>query len=254
MANMLEIRNLHTEAGGREILKGVDLVIKEGETCILFGPNGSGKSTLLSAIMGYSTNKITKGSIVYKGVDITDLPVNERAKMGIGMMMQRPPDVIGVKLEKLITSTTSEDCVDEILEKAVEFRMEEFMNRDVNVGFSGGEIKRSELLQLTAQSPELILLDEPESGVDLQSIDLIGNKVRDLLYYKKRCKRSVPRKVSALVITHTGQILDYIGADNAYVMGEGKIRCSGRPADLLKKIKLKGYGDCGVCKEIIIPE
>lgn len=254
MANMLEIRNLHAEAGGREILKGVDLVIKEGETCILFGPNGSGKSTLLSAIMGYSSNTITKGSILYKGVDITDLPVNERAEMGIGMMMQRPPDVIGVKLEKLIAATVPEECVGEIFEKAEEFKMGDFMERDVNVGFSGGEIKRSELLQLTAQSPELILLDEPESGVDLQSIDLIGNKVRDLLYYKMKCRRSAPKSVSALIITHTGEILDYIGADMAYVMGEGRIRCSGRPADLLKKIKLNGYGDCGVCKEIIIPE
>ncbi len=251
---MLEIRNLHAEAGGREILKGVDLVIEEGETCILFGPNGSGKSTLLSAIMGYSTNRITEGHILFRGTDITDLPVNERAELGIGMMMQRPPNVTGVKLGKLIATTAREDCAEEILGKAEDFRMDGFLDRDVNVGFSGGEIKRSELLQLTAQGPELILLDEPESGVDLQSIDLIGNKVRDLLYQKKNCKKSTPKRVSALVITHTGQILDYIGADKAYVMGEGRIRCTGRPADLLKKIKTKGYGDCGVCKEVMIPE
>lgn len=254
MGNMLEIRNLHAEAGGREILKGVDLTIEEGETCVLFGPNGSGKSTLLSAIMGYSTNRITNGSIIYKGIDITDFPVNKRAELGIGMMMQRPPNVIGVKLGKLIATASSKERVDEILNSAEDFRMENFLDRDVNVGFSGGEIKRSELLQLTAQSPDLILLDEPESGVDLQSIDLIGNKVRDLLYDRVNCRRSAPKKVSALVITHTGQILDYIGADKAYVMGEGRIRCSGRPADLLKKIKTNGYGDCGVCKEVVIPE
>ncbi|HKM09157.1 MAG TPA: ABC transporter ATP-binding protein [Candidatus Methanomethylophilaceae archaeon] len=254
MTNMLEIHNLHAEAGGSEILKGVDLVVEEGQTCILFGPNGSGKSTLLSAIMGYSSNRITKGEIIFKGVDITNLPVDERAKMGIGMMMQRPPNVVGVKLGELIKNTAREDCAQEVLEEADDFRMEDFLHRDVNVGFSGGEIKRSELLQLTAQSPELILLDEPESGVDLQSIDLIGNKVRDLLYDQLECRRSAPKKVSALVITHTGQILDYIGADKAYVMGEGRIRCSGRPADLLKTIKTKGYGDCGVCKAIVIPE
>lgn len=251
---MLEIHNLHAEAGGSEILKGVDLVVEEGQTCILFGPNGSGKSTLLSAIMGYSTNRITQGEIIFKGVDITHLPVDERAKMGIGMMMQRPPNVVGVKLGDLIKNAASEDCANEVLEEADDFRMQEFLHRDVNVGFSGGEIKRSELLQLTAQSPELILLDEPESGVDLQSIDLIGNKVHDLLYDQLACRRSAPKKVSALVITHTGQILDYIGADKAYVMGEGRIRCSGRPADLLKTIKTKGYGDCGVCKEIVMPE
>lgn len=252
--NMLEIKDLHAEAGGREILKGVNLVVEEGETCILFGPNGSGKSTLLSAIMGYSTNHITKGQIIFKGKDITHLLVDERAKMGIGMMMQRPPNVTGVKLGDLIMTAAEPECAEEVLAEASDFRMEEFLGRDVNVGFSGGEIKRSELLQLTAQSPELILLDEPESGVDLQSIDLIGNKIRNLLYDKMNCRRSTPKSVSALVITHTGQILDYIGADKAYVMGEGRIRCSGRPADLLKTIKTNGYGDCGVCKKIVIPE
>ncbi len=252
--NMLEIKNLHAEAGGRKILKGVDLVVEEGETCILFGPNGSGKSTLLSAIMGYSTNHITDGQIIFKGKDITHLPVDQRAKMGIGMMMQRPPNVTGVKLGDLIITAAEDGYGEDVLSEASEFRMKEFLDRDVNVGFSGGEIKRSELLQLTAQSPDLILLDEPESGVDLQSIDLIGNKVRDLLYDKINSRRSTPKSVSALVITHTGQILDYIGADKAYVMGEGRIRCSGRPADLLKVIKMNGYGDCGVCKKIVIPE
>ena len=246
---MLEIIDLHVEAGGREILKGVSLKIGDGETCVLFGPNGSGKSTLLAAIMGYRHCKITSGQILFNGQDITEMGVDERARLGIGMMMQRPPNVSGVKLGDLVKATGKGST--EALDKAESFKMDAFLNRDVNVGFSGGEIKRSELLQLTAQKPEFILLDEPESGVDLENIDLIGSKVHDLLY-DKSCPSGNPRQrhVSSLVITHTGQILDYIGADHAYVMKNGKIICSGRPTDLLKEIKEKGYGECGSCQII----
>lgn len=253
---MLEINNLHVEAGGREILKGVSLTVAEGETCVLFGPNGSGKSTLLAAIMGYGNCKITKGKILFKGEDITNLPVDERAKRGIGMMMQRPPNVTGVKLGTLVRAAAQGN--DEMVNRASEFRMDKFLERDVNVGFSGGEIKRSELLQLTAQRPDFILLDEPESGVDLESIDLIGNKVHDLLYAKgkkcKNCPMDVERHVSSLVITHTGQILDYIGADRAFVLKEGTIRCTGRPMDILKDIRERGYGECISCRMVQIDQ
>ncbi|MBE6524977.1 MAG: ABC transporter ATP-binding protein [Candidatus Methanomethylophilaceae archaeon] len=251
---MLRIENLHVEAGGREILKGVSLEVKEGETCVLFGPNGSGKSTLLAAIMGYGHCTVTSGKIYFKGTDITDMEVDERAKLGIGMMMQRPPNVVGVKLGDLVKVTAGNDS--SILDKAGEFRMENFLERDINVGFSGGEIKRSELLQLTAQKPDFVLLDEPESGVDLESIDLIGKKVHNLLYEKKcKCENSkCSRHVSALVITHTGQILDYIGADKGYVLQNGVIRCSGRPTDLLKDIRERGYKECITCRAVNIQE
>ena len=136
--------------------------------------------------------------------------------------------------------------------------MDNFRESDVNVGFSGGEIKRSELLQLSAQKPDFVLLDEPESGVDLESIDLIGRKVHDLLYMKsgkKGCDGSrCARHVSALVITHTGQILDYIGADKAYILQNGVIRCSGRPTDLLKDIRERGYKECISCRMVNIQE
>lgn len=248
---MLDIVDLHVEAGGRKILRGVTLSIKEGETCVLFGPNGSGKSTLLATIMGYGTCKVTKGKIMFKGRDITGMSVDERAKMGIGMMMQRPPNVVGVKLGDLIKTMTADSG--KVLEKAPEFKMEKFLDREINVGFSGGEIKRSELLQLTAQKPEFILLDEPESGVDLESIDLIGKKVHDLLYTGNKCTtcRS-KRHVSSLVITHTGQIMEYIGADKAYVLQEGQIRCSGRPMDILNDIRERGYGECIACRMVKI--
>ncbi len=249
MTEMLKIVDLHAEAGEREILKGVNLTVREGETAVLFGPNGSGKSTLLATIMGYSTCKVTQGEILFKGQDITEMTVDERAKLGIGMMMQRPPNIFGVRLGDLIKATSENG--EAILGEAPNFKMQNFLDREINVGFSGGEIKRSELLQLTAQKPEFILLDEPESGVDLENIDLIGNKVRDLLYdQRKGCGGNVQRHVSSLVITHTGQILDYIGADCAYVMKEGRIRCSGRPMDLLKEIKENGYGECGACQII----
>ena len=156
---MLEIKDLHVEAGGREILKGIDLKVEEGETCVLFGPNGSGKSTLLAAIMGYGTCRVTQGSIVFKGQDITGMSVDQRARLGIGMMMQRPPNVTGVKLGDLVRAAAKGDGA--LLEKADEFRMKEFLGRDINVGFSGGEIKRSELMQLTAQHPDFVLLLRP---------------------------------------------------------------------------------------------
>lgn len=238
MTDMLNIVDLHVEAGGREILKGVNLTVKEGETSILFGPNGSGKSTLLASIMGYSTIKVTQGEILFKGKNITDMPVDERAKMGIGMMMQRPPNIYGVKLGDLLRATAND--ADKAIAEADRFRMEKFMDREINVGFSGGEIKRSELLQLTAQSPELLLLDEPESGVDLESIDLIGRKVHDIL---EEGRDSNGRHVSSLVITHTGQIMDYIGAKYGYVMKNGVVDRVGDPMELLKEIREHGYGE-----------
>lgn len=248
--SLLEIKDLHVTAGDREILKGVTFSMEEGETCVLFGPNGSGKSTLLASIMGYGQTRITSGQIVFKGQDITHMTVDQRAQLGIGMMMQRPPNVTGVRLGDLVkvTAAHGHGCTGQ----EAEYKMENFLERDVNVGFSGGEIKRSELLQLAAQAPDFVMLDEPESGVDLENIGLIGRKVHELIYGDStQCRAHRTQRVSALVITHTGQILDYIGADKAYILIDGKIRCSGRPADLLKDIKENGYGDCKACQTIV---
>jgi len=247
--SFLEIKDLHVTAGDREILKGVSFSMEEGETCILFGPNGSGKSTLLASIMGYGQMKITAGHIIFKDQDITHKTVDERARLGIGMMMQRPPNVTGVKLGDLVKVTAANGHGKTGQE--TEFKMEDFLDRDVNVGFSGGEIKRSELLQLAAQAPDFVMLDEPESGVDLENIGLIGRKVHELIYGDTHCGADKHKRVSALVITHTGQILDYIGADKAYILIDGQIRCTGRPADLLKDIKENGYGDCKSCQTIV---
>ena len=237
--SLLEIKDLHVEAGGREILKGVTMNLEEGETCVLFGPNGSGKSTLLSTIMGYGQTTVTSGKIIFKGEDITGMSVDQRAKLGIGMMMQRPPNVIGVKLGELVKVTAANGKGTTGREN--EFNMQDFMERDVNVGFSGGEIKRSELLQLSAQSPDFVMLDEPESGVDLENIGLIGKKVHELIYGSEDGKTR-EKNVSAFVITHTGQIMDYIGADKAFVVIHGKIAREGDPRTILEDIKQNGYG------------
>ena len=213
--------------------------LEEGETCVLFGPNGSGKSTLLATIMGYGMTTVTSGKIFFKGKNITHMTVDQRAKLGIGMMMQRPPNVVGVTLGNLVAATAKNGKG--TVGKEKEFKMQDFMDRDVNVGFSGGEIKRSELLQLAAQSPDFVMLDEPESGVDLENIGLIGRKVHELIYGSEEGEERT-KEVSAFVIPHTGQIMDYIGADKAYVLIHGKIAKEGNPAEILEDIKNNGYG------------
>jgi len=244
---MLEIKDLTVEVGGRTVLRDVNLSVMSGYTSVLFGPNGSGKSSLLMTIMGFSEYHVKKGQILFKGEDITHLPMYERAKMGIGIMMQRPPNLVGVKLGDLVRVIGKN--TNDLYQLAASLRMEKFLERDVNVGFSGGEIKRSELLQLTAQNPCLYLLDEPESGVDLESIERIGNAIKMLLSGSLWCagKKSIDGK-SALIITHTGQILDYIEADRGYVMCNGTISCSGNPRELLQEIRKRGYEECVKCK------
>ena len=242
---MLEIENLHVEVGGRKILKGVDLSVMAGYTNVLFGPNGSGKSTLLMTIMGFSGYKVTQGRILLNGEDITKLSVTERANLGIGIMMQRPPNLVGVNLRNMLQVTAKGKPS---VQGAKDLDMERFLERDVNVGFSGGEIKRSELLQLEAQNPCLYLLDEPESGVDLVSIERVGNKVRDLLHGTSCAGRKGRAGKAALVITHTGQILDFIEADRGYVMCNGTVMCSGNPRELLQEISKMGYEECIKCK------
>src|SRR5512136_1367268 len=206
---MLEIRDLHVDIGDKEVLHDVNLKIEDGETHVLMGPNGSGKSTLLMTLMGFANYTVRQGSITYNGENITTLPIHERAKRGMGMMFQRPPTISGLKLGKLLAATYG-DKPEEIREMAIQMNMERFLERDINKGFSGGEIKRSEVLQLMGQSPNFVMLDEPESGVDLENISLIGTTIGALL---EKNKHLAKRKKSGLVITHTGFILDYIDAD-----------------------------------------
>jgi len=242
---MLEIKDLHVSVGEKEVLHDVNLRIGDGETHVLMGPNGSGKSTLLMTIMGFATYTITQGIIIFEGEDITRLPIHERAKRGMGLMFQRPPTISGLKLGKLLLATSG-NRAEEVGKYAGVMHMDRFLERDINKGFSGGEIKRSEVLQLMVQNPSFVMLDEPESGVDLENISLIGRAIGQLL---EKDVHIVNRKKSGLVITHTGYILDYLDADKGHVMCDGEIRCHGNPREILKDIKARGYKECLECRQ-----
>ena len=250
---MLEIKDLHVKIGEKKVLKGVDLQLDQDETFILFGPNGSGKTSLLMTVMGFSGYEVVQGSICFNGKDITHLPIYERARLGIGMSFQRPPTINGLKTRNMVRLCAGDREVD-IEELAEEVNLQEFLDRDVNSGFSGGELKRSELLQLLAQKPELVLFDEPESGVDLENMALIGKMVRRLLEQdlqpqpdKSMKEMKNQRTTAGLIITHTGHILDYINADRGMVMYEGVLCCSARPRDILEHVREYGYEECVKC-------
>lgn len=241
---MLQIQDLNVEVDHKEILHDVSLSIETGETCALFGPNGSGKTTLLMAIMGFPRYKVTKGQILFKGQSILGLPPDERARLGIGISFQRPPVVRGVKTRDMLLACLGGREDGKIIEQLSErLKLGEFLDRELNYGFSGGEIKRSELLQLLVQKPDLVLLDEPESGVDLVNISLIGQMINELL--QKELKRK--RTNAGLIITHTGYILDYVHANKAYLLLDGTIRCEEDPLEILDSIREKGYEGCVEC-------
>ena len=242
---MLEIKDLHVAVGETEVLHGINLKIKDGETHVLLGPNGSGKTTLIRTIMGFDSSHVTSGSILFNGIDITNKPVNERAQIGIGIMFQRPPTISGLKLGKLL-NTTTKIGTDIIPTLANRMNMNQFLNRDVNYGFSGGELKRSEVLQLMVQNPSFVMLDEPESGVDVENMALLGNAVATLL---EKDQHMINRVKSGLIITHTGYILDYIEADVGHVLINGSLRCSGNPREILRSVKSSGYKECISCQK-----
>jgi len=250
---MLQIEDLRVELADKVILQHIDLEIKPGETHVLFGPNGSGKTSLLMTIMGYPQYKVAGGRIVFKGRDITHAPINERAKLGIGMSYQRPPTINGLKTRQMVKICAREEIDEEALAERVNFK--EFLDRDVNAGFSGGEIKRSELLQLMSQQPDLMLFDEPESGVDMENIHLVGKTIASLLQKdmsfarndKSKMQKKMERTKMGLIITHTGHILDYVAADKGQVLYNGVLSCVSNPSEILTCISQTGYEECVRC-------
>ncbi|MDD5551628.1 MAG: ABC transporter ATP-binding protein [Candidatus Pacebacteria bacterium] len=233
---MLKIKNLKVKTAGKEVIKGINLEIPKGKVYTIFGPNGSGKTTLLMAILGFPRYK-AQGKIIFKGKDISRLSPDRRAKLGIGISFQRPPTIDGLSFKNFIDSY-SKISKKELEKLANTLKVSQFLEREINKGMSGGEIKRGEIFQVLSQAPDFLLLDEPESGVDVENINVIGKSLANFLKDKKK---------SALIITHSGEILKYFKSDKGLVMVNGRITCFGNPRDVLATIKKVGYKNCKTC-------
>ena len=250
---LLEIENLAVEVDGKRVLKDINLSIAEGETHVLLGPNGAGKSTLFLTILGFPQYNVVQGSIKFKGQDITGLTTAERVQLGIGVSFQSPPSIRGVSVRDLLKIESDQDIKEDLnprmaeLAKQLKFS-DEFLDRDVNYGFSGGEVKRSEILQLLAQMPDFTMFDEPDSGVDIENVELLASEIGTLLD-KDKPQRS--RKRSGLLITHLGYILNFVSADKAHVLMNGVISCSGNPNEILEDIRKNGFNGCVECAQCL---
>ena len=241
----LEIRNLHVSAEDKEILKGLDLEVSKGEIHALMGPNGSGKSTLANAVMGHPGLEITEGTILFKGEDITEAAPEERSRMGLFMAFQYPVAIPGVTVAKYLRMAVNahREARGESEIKLKDFRKDteeamelvniprEFSSRYVNDGFSGGEKKRMEVLQLATLRPELAVLDETDSGLDIDALRIVAEGVN----------RFAGPDMGTLIITHYQRILHMIKPDKVHVMFQGRIVKEGGP-ELVAELEEKGYG------------
>lgn len=247
---LLEITDLAVEVNNKEILSDVDLYIDKGETHVLLGPNGAGKSTLFMTLLGFPKYNVTRGEIIFKGENITNLSTTERVRMGVGVSFQNPPAIRGVKLGDLLKLEHGErdenqELSPEMMDIVKKLKFDErFLERDVNLGFSGGEVKRSEILQLLAQEPDFIMFDEPDSGVDIENVELLAEEINILL---DKNKKPGLREKSGLLITHLGYILNFVAADTAHVLMDGRIACSGNPSEILEDIRKEGFKGCVEC-------
>ncbi len=243
---ILQIRNLKVYTpNGKLLIDSIDMDIHEGEVAVLFGPNGAGKSSLLSAIMGIGGYRV-EGTIRFYGQDITGLSPDHRAKLGIGLAYQKPPSFKGLKVGELLKILAEmyqfpERELDELVET---LDMKDMLDRDVNRGFSGGESKRLEILTLAIQRPKLALIDEPDSGVDLEAISKIASALRRVFQKHLKLKE---RKTGGIVITHTGLILEHLHADTGYILINRKVTCSANPMEIFETIRKYGYSKCVTC-------
>jgi Fe-S cluster assembly ATP-binding protein len=245
MNEMLEVKDLYVSVEGRQVLKGISFSMKYGEISTLFGPNGAGKTTLMMSLMGFPKYRVDEGRILFRGEDITRKSLAERAQLGLGMSFQRPPTVRGVTLRRMIEIIgNGEDGAPGVKERIEQLNLSQHLERGLNDGFSGGEMKRSELLQLMVQRPDFVLIDEPESGVDIENISLVGEAINSLL---GRGRIKDPKR-GAIIITHTGYILDFVNADKGYIIFDGNLVCGGNPRDILGEIKKHGYRRCAECR------
>lgn len=243
---LLEVKNLHVNVGEKEILRGVNLTVGADETHVLMGPNGTGKSTLGYAITGNPNYTVTSGQILFQGENITDLPVNERAKKGIFLSFQNPLEVPGVTLSAFIRSALEQKTGQRV--RLFEYRKKlaetmkllsmdpSYGDRDLNVGFSGGEKKKAEILQMLMLEPSLAILDETDSGLDVDAVRTVS---KGISIYKERCKGSL------LIITHSTRILESLHVDYTHVMEKGVIVKNG-DASLVDEINANGFEELSV--------
>ncbi len=241
--DILEVKDLSVKVEDKYILKNMNFSLKQGVSHILFGPNGSGKTTLISTLMGLPGYEVVSGKILFMGQDITNKGVDERAKLGIVVSFQNPPEITGVRLGDLLKLCLGKAPTDKFTEeeqKRIEaFRLTNFLDREINVGFSGGERKRSEILQLIFLKPKLLLLDEPDSGVDVESLRLIAMEIQ---HYTETTGSS------ALIITHKGDIMEHVKAGYGCILLEGQFHCFTEPLDIYDDIKKLGYEGCVACR------
>lgn len=238
---MLDVKDLWVSVAGKKVLRGMNLTIRDGEIHALLGPNACGKSSLALTIFGYPQFKLERGSIIYDGEDLSRKSIYERAKLGIALAYQNPPEIRGVKMRDVIRLSAGKSPWNPLLSEKEEFSNNfikragldaSFSERDVNLGFSGGEKKKSELAQIFAMRPKLMILDEPDSGVDIDSLKFIGNELS---------KAIDEFGSSALLITHHRHILQYLRVDVAHIMYEGRIIGSGEPEEVIPKVEELGY-------------
>jgi len=242
--DILEVKGLSVKVEDKLILKDVTFSLKDGVSHILFGPNGSGKTTLISTLMGLPGYEVVSGKIFFQGQDITEKSVDERAKLGIVVSFQSPPEITGVKLGDLLKLCLGKKVNDEFSAQEQEqieaFRLGGFLDRDISMGFSGGERKRSEILQLMFLKSKLLLLDEPDSGVDVESLKLIADAIQRYV---------ASTGSSALIITHKGDILEYVQAEYACILLGGQFHCFTEPMAIYEDIKRLGYKGCVACRK-----
>jgi Fe-S cluster assembly ATP-binding protein len=242
----LEIKNLHVSAGDKQILRGVDLHVRSGEFHALMGPNGSGKSTLANAVMGHPNLEVTEGQILFDGEDITEADPDERARSGLFMAFQYPVAIPGVTVAKYLRMVMNahrqargeDDISLKDFRKTVEAAMEltsvpkEFSNRYLNDGFSGGEKKRMEILQLALLAPRLAVLDETDSGLDIDALNTVANGVNTV---------AKDSDMGVLIITHYQRILHMVEPQFVHIMFDGRIVKEGGP-ELVEQLEKRGYG------------
>tara|TARA_B100000945_G_C20392567_1_gene603086 strand:- start:232 stop:972 length:741 start_codon:yes stop_codon:yes gene_type:complete len=241
---MLTIENLHVKVDGKKILNGVDLDVKAGEVHAIMGPNGSGKSTLSSVIGGNEDYLITKGTILFNGIDISELDAESRAHLGIFLSFQYPIEIPGVTVTNFIKTAINEsrkaqglddmnsgELLKKIRQKSKLLDIDsKFLSRSLNQGFSGGEKKRNEIFQMTMLEPKMAILDETDSGLDIDALKIVANGVN-----KYRNKQN-----AFVIITHYQRLLDYIIPDFVHVLFDGKIVKSGTK-ELAEELENKGY-------------